>query len=291
MTNRHLCWICGAPVSLVRESSLPNQLTGAQFRITDADYGRTAAIYRCDRCNFHQCSEMVGVLNYYIEMNDQAYEATRSQRVLQERKLLHQIPLQRAPSELRLLDVGAGSGILVQEALVMGFSAEGVEPSLELQARAVELGLSVKAGVLPHPELAGPYDVITLVDVIEHVPDPVGLLKAVKTVLAPGGVIAVVTPDRRSVMARLMGYKWWHYRIAHIGYFDRATLDLALAKVDLVGTGFYRPTSYFPLKYITDRLIGYLPRPLRFRTPEAMNRITVPLNLRDSMMVICQRRF
>jgi hypothetical protein len=93
MTNRHLCWICGAPVSLVRESSLPNQLTGAQFRITDADYGRTAAIYRCDRCNFHQCSEMVEVLNYYIEMNDQAYEATRSQRALQERKLLQQILL------------------------------------------------------------------------------------------------------------------------------------------------------------------------------------------------------
>jgi hypothetical protein len=45
-----------------------------------------------------------------------------------------------------------------------------------------------------------------------------------------------------------MGYKWWHYRIAHIGYFDRATLDLAQANSYLVGTGFYRPTWYFPLK-------------------------------------------
>lgn len=289
MADGNLCWICGAPVTLIRKSNVPAQLSDAQFRITDADYGRTPAIYRCGSCDFHQCSEMVGVLHYYVDMDDQAYESTRSQRAQQARKLLHQIPVPRPRSKLRLLDVGAGSGILVQEALAMGYLAEGVEPSLGLQARAVELGLPVKAGVLPHPELAGPYDVITLIDVIEHVPDPVGLLKAINSVLGLDGVIAIVTPDRRSVMARLMGYKWWHYRIAHIGYFDRATLDRALAKADLVGSAFHRPTWYFPLKYIADRLIGYLPRPLRFRTPQFMSRITVPLNLRDSMLVICHQ--
>lgn len=94
-----------------------------------------------------------------------------------------------------LLDVGAGSGILVEEALELGFAAKGIEPSGSLQATAVQRGLPVTHGVLPNSEVAGPFEVVTLIDVIEHVPDPVDLMRRIKSVMAPDGICVVVTPD------------------------------------------------------------------------------------------------
>ena len=108
--------------------------------------------------------------------------------------------------------------------MASGFAARGIEPSSPLQAIAAQRGLPVTHGVLPNSELPGPFDVVTLIDVIEHVPDPVDLVRRIKSVMAPNGIFVVVTPDVDSVAARLMGWKWWHFRAAHIGYFNRSTL-------------------------------------------------------------------
>lgn len=87
-----------------------------------------------------------------------------------------------------------------------------------MQATAAQRALPVTHGVLPQPELTGPFDVVTLIDVIEHAPDPVDLLRRIKRVMAPDGICLVVTPDVSSVAARAMGGKWWRFRAAHIGY-------------------------------------------------------------------------
>jgi hypothetical protein len=55
----------------------------------------------------------------------------------------------------------------------------GIEPSRALQATAVARGLRVHLGVIPSPEISGPYDVVTAIDVIEHVDKPLGLLRAI----------------------------------------------------------------------------------------------------------------
>src|SRR5229473_3490556 len=60
---------------------------------------------------------------------------------------------------------------------VMGYDAQGVEPSEWLCTRGREQGLRIHRGVFPHPDVTGFYDVVTLVDVLEHVSNPVGLLR------------------------------------------------------------------------------------------------------------------
>src|SRR6185312_17166433 len=102
-----------------------------------------------------------------------------------------------------------------------------IEPSLALQAQAQARGLPVHRGVLPSPNVTGLYDIVTAVDVIEHVPDPVGLMRVIAATMAPQGIAVFVTPDVGSFAARLLSWKWWHYRIAHIGYFDQRTLRRA----------------------------------------------------------------
>src|SRR5258708_36021842 len=99
----------------------------------------------------------------------------------------------------RLLDIGAGTGVLLEEAARMGYDAQGVEPSAWMCARCKEKGLRIHRGVFPHPSVTGSYDVVTLVDVLEHVPNPVGLLREIAQVLNPQGVAVVVTPDLGSL--------------------------------------------------------------------------------------------
>lgn len=224
--SEHACRVCGSrQLALVKTANYRERLRSDSFAVTDSNYGLTAAIYRCGACAFLQCPELGDVTGYYEDLADEAYEAGRPQRSLQCRKILESIR-PHGPAG-RLLDIGAGTGMLVEQAAAMGYDAEGVEPSRWMQDRAVARGLSVRLGTFPHPQCKGPYDVVTMIDVIEHVADPLGLLKALHAALRDRGILAVVTPDVRSLAARLLGRRWWHFRPAHIGYFDRSTLDLA----------------------------------------------------------------
>ena len=281
----HRCWVCGAArLEVAKRGDLTRDLESRDFAITDAHYGRTGEIHECAGCGFLQCSDQSDVLGFYEALEDEVYDATRSARERQARRLLERIRPFRPGA--RLLDVGAGSGILVARAAALGYRAEGVEPSLWLQRRATERGLAVELGTLPHPKLEGPYDVVTLIDVLEHVPDPVGLLERAREVTAPDGVVAIVTPDVRSLAARLLGWRWWHFRVAHVGYFSRATLRLALQRAGLGEPRLSRPGWYFPADYLVERVNTYLPRALRIPAPRWLGRITVPLNLRDSLLAI-----
>jgi SAM-dependent methyltransferase len=287
-TTTHHCWICGSgQLKLFRPSTVPPSITADAVAITDANYGTTAAIFRCEPCGFLQCSDFGDVLSLYQEMEDPGYELTARPRTLQARKLIELMSkFRQAPA--RLLDVGAGIGLLLREAQDKGYSAVGIEPSRWLAAKAKSTGLDVHCGVLPHPEVGGPFDAVCLIDVIEHVPDPVGLLRSILAVMAPGARIVIVTPDVRSVVARLIGRKWWHFRMAHIGYFDRATLTRACRAAGLEPVHVSRPLWYFNADYLWDRVMSYLPRPLRLKAPKILGRVTVPLNLRDSILFVAE---
>lgn len=283
------CWLCGAGgLRRIRDATLPGIPTSRNFEISDSEYGTTAAIDQCVRCGFCQCSEMVDVLSFYEDLEDPAYEMTRDQRARQKQALLNKLP-RPVGGRNRLLDVGAGTGILVEQAIARGFDAVGIEPSRQFCHRAALRNLPVVRGILPHPLITGLFDVITLVDVIEHVPDPIGLIAEASRLLTDDGTLVIVTPDRSSVVARAMGKKWWHYRVAHIGYFDPKTLRFALAKAGLRQTDFHRPTWYFPLSYLAERVQRYLPRWLRVQVPAIAADVVVPVHLRDSMMICAER--
>jgi 2-polyprenyl-3-methyl-5-hydroxy-6-metoxy-1,4-benzoquinol methylase len=282
--------VCGADhLQPWRKSNLgPEPLSSSSFRITDAAYGCTLELVRCRACGFVQLATDVDLTPFYARMDDDAYEATRPFRALEAGKLLDR--LSPAGPGSRLLDVGAGSGVLVEEAVRRGWVADGVEPSAWLVARGRARGLSVHAGTLPHPALNPPYDAVTLVDVIEHVTEPRDLLREVRRVLRPGGQLLVVTPDVRSFPARMLGYRWWHYRIAHVGYFSLGTLDTLLSGSGFTLQDWRRPTRHLPLDYIWTRAARLLPLLRAVPVPRAIANATVRLNLLDSIAAIYRAR-
>jgi 2-polyprenyl-3-methyl-5-hydroxy-6-metoxy-1,4-benzoquinol methylase len=139
-----------------------------------------------------------------------------------------------APGRSRL-DVGCGKGQFVRAAVRNGWDAWGVEldEGACRYARTV-LGLSsVLHGSLDHPELPEAFDVVTLWDVIEHVPDPLGLLRQVERRLSHGGLVAIRTANIRSWAFDRNPRGWWAFGSDHRFYFSPGSLTVALARADL----------------------------------------------------------
>ena len=293
MSQDFACRACSAR-SLIkrRESRIAGELSSQNFAITDTNYGVTGAIYECPKCGLLQCPETDSVLPFYQALQDTEYDAGRAERYLQASALVRSILNAVEGSEgdrPRLLDIGAGSGVLLEAATHAGLDATGIEPSTWLANAGRQHGLNIIEGAFPHPDAGSGYDVVTLIDVIEHVTDPLELLLSAWRVLRPGGKCLVVTPDVSSLFARVLGFKWWHYRIAHISYFDCMNLTLLMTRAGFRVCGASRPRWYFSYPYLRQRLAHYLPSWVIPPAAGPLKNLVFPLNLRDSLLLVCER--
>jgi SAM-dependent methyltransferase len=169
----------------------------------------------------------------YRETRDGSYLTEEAGRRATARRLLELIA-EQVPAG-RLLDVGCGPGLLLDEARAAGYGVVGVELSREAAQHAHDaLGLEVHEVALEDFDDAGGFDVVVLADVIEHVDDPVGAIARCADLLRPGGVVCVVTPDPSSATARLAGRRWWGYLPAHTCLLPRRTLRELLIGAGLV---------------------------------------------------------
>jgi SAM-dependent methyltransferase len=135
----------------------------------------------------------------------------------------------------RLLDVGCAAGFFLAEARRF-YDVQGVELS-EFSSRFARehFGLDVFSGSLATAGFAPAlFDVVTLWDVIEHVPDPDAVLAEAARVLKPGGRLVLTTGDIGSDYARSSG-PHWHLLAPpwHLYYFSRRTLAELGAKAGL----------------------------------------------------------
>ncbi len=109
-----------------------------------------------------------------------------------------------------LLDVGCGNGAFLARMRAFGWTVTGVEPDADAAALARrEHNLEVFTGMLEQytaPAVA--FDAVTLNHVIEHAPDPVALVRECERVLAPGGVLVIVTPNVASLGRWFFAGRW-----------------------------------------------------------------------------------
>ena len=295
----HRCWVCGsARTRPWRARTIARELTPEDFRITDSNYGATLALRRCHDCDFifAEDEEVRVLTRFYEKLTDPEYEKSQDTRALQMRWLISAVRHLR-PEARSLLDIGAGSGLLVAEACRQGLDAIGVEPSRALVEMARSQGaVQVLPGIFPHPQLAGRrFDLIFLVDVIEHVSNPLGLLRHCARALNVRGVVVIITPDVGSITARVVGKRWWHFRLAHVGYFSRKSLAAITRAAGLTVLRRFRAKWFFRVYYLAERLAEYLPLAWlnrlaqRFAPLAWLYQRVLPVNLHDSTVLILSK--
>jgi 2-polyprenyl-6-hydroxyphenyl methylase / 3-demethylubiquinone-9 3-methyltransferase len=101
----------------------------------------------------------------------------------------------------RALDVGCGAGLLCEPLARLGAEVTGVDAAEEniaaarLHAEGSGLGIDYRCGDVGQLGLAG-YDLVTSMEVIEHVADKAAFIAALEAALAPGGLMILSTPNR-----------------------------------------------------------------------------------------------
>ncbi len=142
----------------------------------------------------------------------------------------------------RLLDVGCGTGLFMDVARKRGWTPCGVDECSEaIEHSREQFGLEAREGTFAGLRSEGrSFEAISMWDIIEHTREPVELLEAARECLAPGGILALSTPNQRSILDVVAGSL---YRVSggrvraplekfyieqHFLYFTPETLESAL---------------------------------------------------------------
>lgn len=170
----------------------------------------------------------------------------------------------------KILDIGCFTGEFLELLHQRGADVYG----LELQSEAVDIadrklpGRIFKADVFSNDFPQIPCDIITLMGVIEHVSDPVKLLRRSTGLLKAGGILMLQTPDSSSPFARIMGKFWPPYApVEHIHLFSRRSLELLLRELGYVNIEFMPHWKWLPVSYVYNMFKNFGPEFYRLLGP------------------------
>jgi SAM-dependent methyltransferase len=160
--------------------------------------------------------------------------------------------LSSLPDRSGALDVGAGDGAFLERLLELGFSGVvGLEPSAAARQGAPA---HVQALLRDEPFAAGVFDeggfsLVTCLQTIEHVPEPLALCREANRLLKPGGALILVCHDRGAWSARLLGRRSPIYDVEHLQLFDRDTVRSLLERAGLERIEVHSLVNRYPLRY------------------------------------------
>lgn len=202
----------------------------------------SCAMARCDACGhrYTRIPQEIDLGRLYAEGNYELIDTRGSlfDRILSwdDGMILRRLARVAAPGG-KLLDFGCGKGQFLHRASLRGWRGKGVETAVrraEFGRKVYGLEISTdeyQAGPVP----GGPFDVVTLFHVLEHLPDPAGLVKRlVEGNLAPGGCLVVEVPLLESLQSRIAGRRWMHLDPPlHVSHFTKRSLERMLLALGL----------------------------------------------------------
>ncbi len=292
LTALDRCPLCRSrEIGLFKKGTVtPERVSADDFKITDSHYGSRWTFFSCRDCGFvfaNPVPDPEAIAGFYAALADEEYSQEDEGRGRNFRVILRRLR-GFVPPGSSLLDVGAASGIFLNLAREEGFRVTGIEPSAALVADARErYGLELFRGSAEQFVTREKFAAVTLLDVLEHVTDPDAFLSVLERFLAPGGMLVVVTPDIGSLAARLMGGRWWHYRVAHVNFFNRRSLGRLLERHGFETALRKRFAWNFSLYYLLTRLLPFLKgKTLQTR----LKKLHLKLQLLDSWEVYARKK-
>ena len=190
-------------------------------------------------------------------MADEEYVAEERGRRETSKKVLARIAQHKQQGVL--LDIGCANGFFLDEARKQGWDTRGVEISTWAAAYGRnELKLNITNGFLEEANFPAEFfDVIVMLDVIEHLTHPKQVLLEIKRILKPQGVVYISTPDIASTLSRLLGAKWWGINKYHLFYFSKKTFETMINSCGFQVKKYHPHVRIFSLRYWIKRITPY----------------------------------
>ncbi len=292
LTALDRCPLCRSlEIGLFKKGTvMPERVSADDFKITDSHYGSRWTFFSCRDCGFvfaNPVPDREAIAGFYAALADEEYSQEDEGRGRNFQVILRRLS-GFVPAGSSLLDVGAASGIFLNLAREEGFRVTGIEPSAALVADAKKrYGLELFCGSAEQFVAREKFIAVTLLDVLEHVTDPDAFLAVLERFLAPGGMLVIVTPDIGSRAARIMGGRWWHFRVAHVNFFNRRSLGRLLEQHGFEIVLQKRFAWNFSVYYLLTRLLPILKgKTLQTR----LKKLHLRLQLFDSWEVYARKK-
>lgn len=288
----HRCPVCGASAHRCwRRAWRPQPCRGADLRPNASTFGVTLGpVFSCERCRHRfvdLANEPLSEITYEHVEGDLDEDARRGALLTYRRRCER---LRACGVTGRVLEVGCWDATHFPEYRRCGLEPTGVEPSEWAVERALAAGHDVRRGTLEDRSLADglprDVDVVALFDVVEHVADPVGLVRRAAALLRPGGLLVMTTPRASSLVARGLGSRWWSVMPMHLQYFTddsvRRLVEVAMRAEPSLGLD----PKPFPVAYYAERVQHLLRLPIPLvASGTAIGRRTIAPNFRDRLWI------
>ena len=210
------CHVCGQP------------LTELWTRATDVEYGTTAesfSYFRCPQCDALSIDPLpedrldeIYPPTYYSfasgdnPLNPRRNAITRVKARLDERTFRRALALTNGGSPPQILDVGGGTGDIAA-GLVRAAGAGAQATVVDIDSQSIEVarqrGLEGFVGRFEEFESDRRFDLVLLLNLIEHVAAPAAMLWRARALLSRRGLVWIQTPNFRSIDARLFRRRSW----------------------------------------------------------------------------------
>lgn len=230
------CILCSKDRTRLRFSKKSNParvwIDGAPCEINHIE-----SVVTCENCGLTYVNPRLvkdsNVATYSFEQELAYFESTYDLRYRAYKDLVRRLPLWLGREVNTILDIGSGDGVLIEVARESGIETLGTEIRESLiQLNQKRLG---KNAVIFQDESQLPvsyYDIVTMINVLEHLPNPVSMLQLALRVLKPGGILVVHVPDFGGIPARVQGAHWRHIEpLEHLYYFTFKTLRTLMCRV------------------------------------------------------------
>ncbi len=196
----------------------------------------------------------------------------------------------------KILDVGCASGEFLK-LLDDSWDKYGVDISDYICRYAIEsYGFNVIKGELIHfPCDKESFTVVTFLDALDHMRDPIKNLRAACELLKKGGLMVITCGDTESLFARIMGKRWYAYiPPTHLFFFSRSVLSkiltdmgLRIVKIGYPGKWVFLKLCFFRLSYIFPNI--FFKYAYRLFKNNALGKLRLYYNFRDVMTVYAKK--
>ena len=255
------CALCGGhDQQLVYPANATGEVPVEEFQCTTMAISSHDDIVQCQKCGMVSAISTLHheeIVDNYTQVVDDMYLAEEQGR----RELFGWIADAMGGYVLRgkkLLEVGANMGLFLAVAAERGWEVRGIEPSKwAVQEGVRRFGVPLRQGVIEElDEPAGSADVIVMLDVLEHLGDPLDALRKLRDVVDEEGLLVLSTVNLGGLHARLRDGAWPWFIRSHLHYFSPETTHAILAQAGFKMVQWEIVPRSFHLSYIVHRAAG-----------------------------------
>lgn len=226
-------------------------------------------IVKCTHCGFVYVNPRVEdkqlftiYQHSYFKNKDYGYDGYEQEKRLRiknfERWLNVAADYTPETSTLYSLDIGCAAGYCMEVMKKRCWVAKGLELDDEMCEHLESNGFDYSRQSIEEFETGQKYSVITLFDVIEHIPNIDKAFGKLKSLLAADGIVIMVTPNHNSLQRKILGKRWFQYKpIEHVQYFDRNSLKAFADRNGLKMVHYTNCGQYADTQFLVNRLSYY----------------------------------